>query len=50
VFAFDLAATRFQALAAFFSPAAGSAVRNSLIGKEMAQNKRFSRDFPVNKF
>jgi hypothetical protein len=50
VFAFELAATRFQALAAFFSPALGGAVRNPLIDKEMPQNKGFSRDFPVNKF
>jgi hypothetical protein len=50
VFAFELAATRFQALAAFFSPVLGDAGRNPLIRKEMAQNKPFSRISPVNKF
>jgi hypothetical protein len=50
VFALELAAALFQALAAFFSSAAGGAVRNPIIRKEMAQNKPFSRDFPVNNF
>jgi hypothetical protein len=50
VFAFELAATRFQALAAFFSPASGAAHHNPLICKEMPQNKPFARVFPVNKF
>jgi hypothetical protein len=49
VFVLELAATRFQAPAAFFSSADGGAVRNSLIRKEMLQNKAFSRDSPVNK-
>jgi hypothetical protein len=49
VFAFELAATRFQAPAAFFSSVIAGAVRNPLIRKEMAQNQAFSRDFPVNK-
>jgi hypothetical protein len=49
VFAFELAATRFQAPAAFFSSAIGGAARNPLIRKEMAQNKAFSRNYPVNK-
>jgi hypothetical protein len=35
VFAFQLAATRIQALAAFFSSAIGGAFRNPLICKEM---------------
>jgi hypothetical protein len=43
VFAFQLAATRFQALAAFFSTAIGAARHNSLICKEMPQNKPFAR-------
>jgi len=49
VFAFELAATRFQALAAFFSPAIGGAGRKRLIRKEMPQNKAVAHDFPVNK-
>jgi hypothetical protein len=49
VFAFELAATRFQALAAFFSRSLGAAARKRLIRKEMAQNKPISRDFPMNK-
>jgi hypothetical protein len=50
VFAFQLAATRFHALAAFFSPAIGAAHHNPLICKEMPQNKPFASIFPVNKF
>jgi hypothetical protein len=50
VFAFQLAATRFYALAAFFSPATGGAYHNPLICKEMPQNKPLARVFPVNKF
>jgi hypothetical protein len=49
VFAFELAAMRFQAFAAFFYPALGGAGRNRLIRKEMQQNKPFSRVLPVNK-
>jgi hypothetical protein len=49
VFAFELAAMRFQALAAFFYLAVDGAARNRLIRKEMAQNKPFSRFLPVNK-
>ena len=49
MFAFELAATRFQPLAAFFSPAVGGAARKRLIRKEMAQNKALARDLPVNK-
>jgi hypothetical protein len=41
VFAYDLAATRFQALAAFFSPIAGEARNKPLICKEMLENMIF---------
>jgi hypothetical protein len=41
VFAFQLAATRIQALAAFFSPDPRSPRAKPLICKEMAQNKPF---------
>jgi hypothetical protein len=50
VFAFQLAAMRFQALAAVFLPAIGAAHPKPLICKEMPQNKPFARVFPVNKF
>jgi hypothetical protein len=42
VSAFELAATRFQALAAFFSSAAGGAGDKPLIRKEMLENKAFA--------
>jgi hypothetical protein len=49
VFAFELAAAHFQALAAFFSPRLGAPCRKRLIRKEMAQNKALACDLPVNK-
>jgi hypothetical protein len=49
VFAFELAAMRFQALAAFFSPSLSSAVRKRLIRKEMAQIKPFRAFLAMNK-
>jgi hypothetical protein len=48
VFAFELAATRIQALAAFFSSSAAHLRAKPLICKEMAENKPFARHFPVN--
>jgi hypothetical protein len=41
VFAFELAAMRIQALAAFFSPAPPDARAKPLICKEMLENKAF---------
>jgi hypothetical protein len=49
VFAFELAATRIQALAAFFRPPFTAAGHKPLICKEMAENKPFPRLLPVNK-
>jgi hypothetical protein len=49
VFAFELAATRIQALAAFFSRPVAAAGHKPLICKEMAENKPFPRLLPVNK-
>jgi hypothetical protein len=50
VFAFELAATPIQALAAFFSSRATHPHAKPLICKEMAENKPFARHFPVNIF
>jgi hypothetical protein len=50
VFAFELAATRIQALAAFFSSTTAHPHAKPLICKEMAENKPFARHFPVNIF
>jgi len=49
VFAFELAAMRIQALAAFFSPAIPGARPKPLIRKEMRENKPFTSIFRVNK-
>jgi hypothetical protein len=45
VFAFELAAMRIQALAAFFSPAVGDAARKRLICKEMGQKQAYFARF-----
>jgi hypothetical protein len=47
VFAFQLAATRKQALAAFFSPDLHGPHAKPFICKEMAENKPFSSGLPA---
>jgi hypothetical protein len=49
VFAFELAAMRIQALAAFFSPQVNAAGHKPLICKEMLENKPFPRLLAMNK-